>query len=177
MSTHSATPKTTLSLRLSDEGATRALGAALAACLRPGDVAALRGDLGVGKTALARAYLRARTGDPDEDVPSPTFTLVQTYDGSDGGAIWHFDLYRLGRPEDAWELGIEDAFAKAVSLIEWPERLGTLLPRNHLTVEMTFADDAHPEARNVRLIGKGLDWKARLGQLRDQLGGGTLESA
>lgn len=176
MSAQLATPKTVLSLRLSDEAATCALGAAMAACLRVGDVAALHGDLGVGKTALARAFLRARTGDPTEDVPSPTFTLVQTYEGADGGAIWHFDLYRLERSEDAWELGIEEAFSKAVSLIEWPERLGALLPAHHLAVEIVFADDANPDARIVRLSAIGAEWKDRLARLRETLGGGTLES-
>ena len=64
-------------------------------------------------------------------MPSPTFTLVQIYQTS-GAAIWHFDLYRLGAAEEAWELGIEDAFGSGISLIEWPERLGTLLPQRRL---------------------------------------------
>lgn len=111
---------------LADEEATLALGARLALDAAPGDVFALAGPLGSGKTTLARGFIRALTR-PDEEVPSPTFTLVQTYE-TPKGTIWHFDLYRLEDPEEAWELGIEDAFASGISLIEWPERLGTLLP-------------------------------------------------
>jgi len=106
---------------LPDEAATAALAARIAAQVVPGDIIALRGDLGAGKTSFARAFIRA-CGDAHEEVPSPTFTLVQIYQ-SDAVAIWHFDLYRLDGAEEAWELGIEEAFASGVSLIEWPERL------------------------------------------------------
>ena len=100
------------------------------------DVIALRGDLGAGKTVFARAFIRARTR-PDEEVPSPTFTLVQVYEpaGRADAAIWHFDLFRLATAEDALELGIEDAFGGAISLIEWPERLGRLLPASRLDAD------------------------------------------
>ncbi len=135
-----------------------ALGARLAALARPGDVLALEGGLGAGKTALARAFVRAFVGNDGEGVPSPTFTLVQVYAGQRGDC-WHFDLYRLERPEDALELDIEEAFAGAVSLIEWPERLGALLPAKALHVTIGFA--ASPEARRVRLSG----WPDRLGEL------------
>src|ERR1700688_5301802 len=111
-------------IELPDDAATAALAAHIAALARPGDVIALKGELGAGKTSFARAFIRARGG--DETVPSPTFTLVQVYDLPDG-AVWHFDLYRLRQPGDAWELGIEDAFRDGISLIEWPERLGTVL--------------------------------------------------
>src|SRR5271157_2974950 len=102
-----------------DEAATKALAARLAAIACVGDVVALSGELGVGKTAFARAFIRARCG-ADEEVPSPTFTLSQVYDGG-GSAIWHFDLYRLAAAEEAWELGIEEAFSCGISLIEWPD--------------------------------------------------------
>ncbi|GAB3441201.1 tRNA (adenosine(37)-N6)-threonylcarbamoyltransferase complex ATPase subunit type 1 TsaE [Insolitispirillum peregrinum] len=127
-----------LSLELATPAATGCLGVALADVLRPGDVLALQGDLGTGKTALCRAYIRAAVGDPAEEVPSPTFTLVQVYD-TPGWAIWHYDLYRLEQPEDAYELDIEDAFEEGVALIEWPDRLGRLLPRRaiHLTLIQT----------------------------------------
>lgn len=115
---------------LPDEAATDRLGRALAGFARPGDIIALEGTLGMGKSTLARAFIRALTA-ADEEVPSPTFTLVQTYD-ADIGQIWHFDLYRLEKPEDAFELGIEDAFTDGISLIEWPEQLGALLPRRRL---------------------------------------------
>ena len=100
----------TFSFSLPDEAATERLGAALAARLRPRDVVALQGGLGVGKTTLARAILRAASGDPGLIVPSPTFTLVEVYD-TGRGAFWHFDLYRLESPEQVFELGWEEARA------------------------------------------------------------------
>lgn len=141
---------------LPDENATAALAARLTALARPSDVIALKGELGVGKTSFARAFIRARGG--DEAVPSPTFTLVQTYD-LPGGAVWHFDLYRLRAPEEAWELGIEEAFDGGITLIEWPERLGALLPARRLMVELDFG--ATRGARRARLSGKG-EWAARI---------------
>jgi tRNA threonylcarbamoyladenosine biosynthesis protein TsaE len=114
------------------------------------------GDLGTGKTTFARAFIRALGG--DEEVPSPTFTLVQLYE-LDRATIWHFDLYRLRAPEEAWELGIEEAFATGIALIEWPERLGPLLPERRL--EIAFAFGERPEARHAALSA-GADWAARL---------------
>jgi tRNA threonylcarbamoyladenosine biosynthesis protein TsaE len=145
---------------LPNETATEALAARLAEIARPGDVLALRGALGVGKTAFARAFIRARTS-TDEEVPSPSFTLVQIYQGADA-AIWHFDLYRLATPEEAWELGIEEAFAAGISLIEWPERLGPLLPRHRLDITLFFGDQ--PESRRVSIDGNG-NWRARLREI------------
>ncbi|MBB4284992.1 tRNA (adenosine(37)-N6)-threonylcarbamoyltransferase complex ATPase subunit type 1 TsaE [Roseospira goensis] len=142
---------------LPDEDATARLGAALAARLRAGDVVALTGDLGAGKTALARAIIRARTGDPDEEAPSPTFTLVQGYDGGDGVPVAHFDLYRLERPEEALELELEDAVAGGITLIEWPDRLGPLLPRDRLEVVL---DVTGPTRRRATLRPHGA-WTAR----------------
>lgn len=151
----------TLSIDVADEAATARVAAALARRLRPGDVVALAGDLGSGKTAFARALVRALLG-PDEEVPSPTFTLVQLYDTHDF-TIWHYDLYRLERPEDALELDIEEAFAAGVSLIEWPDRLGRLLPPERLTVSL-FAG-ATPTARRIEVSGDAA-WAARIGELR-----------
>lgn len=144
-----------LVLDLADESATVRLGAALAKGLRAGDVVALTGTLGAGKSALCRAMVRAATGNPDEEVPSPTFTLVQIYDGANydgtGGAEWwHFDLYRLKAPDDALELGIEDAFATAVCLIEWPERLGGLLPKRAIVIDLAITGDT---GRRVTMTG------------------------
>ncbi len=124
---------------LPDEAATEALGAALAARLKLGDVVGLKGDLGAGKTTLARAIIRAAAGDPDLIVPSPTFTLVETYD-TPNGAYWHFDLYRLDDPEQVYELGWEEALAEGIVLLEWPERLGPLLPQ-HLSVTLEMDGD------------------------------------
>jgi tRNA threonylcarbamoyladenosine biosynthesis protein TsaE len=145
---------------LADENATAALATRLAALARPGDVIALKGELGAGKTSFARAFIRARGG--DETVPSPTFTLVQTYE-LPGGAIWHFDLYRLRTPEEAWELGIEDAFHDGLSLIEWPERMGPLLPARALQIAIDFT--TMPGARRATLSGDS-DWASRLAALR-----------
>ncbi len=119
---------------------------------------ALRGGLGAGKTSFARAFLRARAGDPALEVPSPTFTLVQPY-MLPNGAVWHFDLYRLARPEDAWELGIEDAFGHVIAVIEWPENLGDLLPAEHL--EITLAPGASPTARRA-IFCAAPSWVPRL---------------
>ncbi|HEY4746509.1 MAG TPA: tRNA (adenosine(37)-N6)-threonylcarbamoyltransferase complex ATPase subunit type 1 TsaE, partial [Steroidobacteraceae bacterium] len=116
------------------------LGAALARRLRPRDVVALQGGLGVGKTTLARAILRAASGDPALIVPSPTFTLVEIYD-TPAGVFWHFDLYRLEEPEQVFELGWEEARADGMALVEWAERLGALLPRERLTVTLAMEGD------------------------------------
>ena len=130
----------TFSFFLPDETATERLGAALASRLRPRDVVALQGGLGVGKTTLARAILRAASGDPALIVPSPTFTLVEIYD-TPKGVFWHFDLYRLEEPEQVFELGWEEARADGMALVEWAERLGTLLPRERLTVTLAMEGD------------------------------------
>jgi tRNA threonylcarbamoyladenosine biosynthesis protein TsaE len=124
---------------LPNEDATEALGATLAARLKPGDVVGLKGDLGAGKTTLARAIIRAAAADPDLIVPSPTFTLVEVYD-TPGGAYWHFDLYRLDDPQQVYELGWEEARAEGIVLLEWPDRLGPLLPQ-HLSVTLELAGD------------------------------------
>lgn len=127
------------SMSLADEAATEQLGAGLAARLKPGDVVGLKGDLGAGKTTLARAIIRAAMNDPDLIVPSPTFTLVETYD-TPLGPYWHFDLYRLETPEQVYELGWEEALAEGIVLLEWPERLGPLLPQ-HLSVTLEIEGD------------------------------------
>jgi tRNA threonylcarbamoyladenosine biosynthesis protein TsaE len=127
------------SMPLPNEAATEALGATLAARLKQGDIVGLKGDLGAGKTTLARAIVRAAAGDPDLIVPSPTFTLVEVYD-TPRGTFWHFDLYRLDSPDQVYELGWEEALAEGVVLMEWPERLGPLLPQ-HLSVTLEVDGD------------------------------------
>jgi tRNA threonylcarbamoyladenosine biosynthesis protein TsaE len=144
-------------LDLPDLGATAALAHAIAAAAQAGDVIALWGDLGAGKTTFARAFIAARSGEAQE-VPSPTFTLVQVYEQGKV-PVWHFDLYRVESPEEVYELGFEEALGTAIALIEWPERLGPLLPAVRLDVRLGFASD--PEARRAELVGGG-DWAARL---------------
>jgi len=147
-------------LYLADLAATGRLAQAIARLARVGDVLALAGPLGVGKTAFARAFIRALGG--EEEVPSPTFTLVQLYELGTL-TLYHFDLYRLERPEEAYELGIEEAFAEGVTLIEWPERLGPLLPPERLDVALAFAEES--DARRVRLTGHGR-WARQLAELK-----------
>ena len=149
------------SLLLADEAATDRLARALAPLLEAGDVVALSGELGAGKTRLARGLIGALTG-AAEEVPSPTFTLVQSYDPPKG-TLWHFDLYRLTRPEEAYELGIEEAFAGGISVIEWPERLGRLLPAERLEIALGFGRG--PTQRIARLIAGGR-WRERLARFR-----------
>lgn len=120
---------------LADDDATRRLGSALGAILEPGDVLCLSGPLGAGKTTLARGAIERLTG--IIDAPSPTFPLVETY-AATGFELWHFDLYRLVRPSDAFELGIEDAFAAGASIIEWPERIAGLIPDEALIVRLSL---------------------------------------
>jgi tRNA threonylcarbamoyladenosine biosynthesis protein TsaE len=143
-----------LDIRLADADATEALGAALAGRLRPGDAVCLYGPLGAGKTTLARGLIRALTG-PDEEVPSPTFTLVQLYEGPDF-PVSHFDLYRLESAGEADELGLDEALEDGAALIEWPQRLGGRLPPDRLDIEIAF--DA--EGRLARLTPHGA-WKGR----------------
>jgi tRNA threonylcarbamoyladenosine biosynthesis protein TsaE len=143
---------------LPSEAATVSIARRLAAVARSGDVIALNGDLGTGKTCFARGFIAALTRQAEE-TPSPTFTLVQTYD-SGRGPIWHFDLYRLARAEDVLELGLEDALAEGITLIEWPEQIALLLPRDRLDLTLSFRKD-NDAARHLRLIGRG-SWAARL---------------
>lgn len=125
---------TTLTFDLPHEADTSRLGRALSDQLRAGDCLLLEGPIGAGKSHLARAFIRARLGEA-EDVPSPSFTLVQTYPGDP--EVWHADLYRLSHPDEVLELGLEDAFATAICLIEWPDRLGTSRPAN--AIRLTLA--------------------------------------
>ena len=145
-----------------DADLTACLARVMAALLKPGDVIALEGPVGAGKTHFARAFIRARQGDLAEDVPSPTFTLVQFYDSDP--PVAHFDLYRLTRPEEAVEIGLDEALDEGCALIEWPERLGDD-PAAWLWVEPLTIDLAeHGEGRRATVSGAG-GWKARLRDL------------
>lgn len=140
-------------IRLSTADETARLATAFASCILPGDVFLLSGPIGAGKTHFARALIQSRLasdGAAVEDVPSPTFTLVQTYD-TGSMEIWHADLYRLTHPDEVEELGLIDAFDTAVCLVEWPDRLGDMTPRN--AIGMTFATTGDQDERIVTITG------------------------
>lgn len=143
------------------------LGGKMADFLAAGDVVCLRGGLGAGKTCLARGLVRAVMGDKTMDVPSPTYTLVQTYEpDADSQAdfdVWHFDLYRLDAAKDVWALGIEEAFDAGVCVIEWPERIESLLSGAEL--ELRIAPDDH-DGRVVQIYGND-NWAKRLSGFGD----------
>ncbi|QEE47889.1 tRNA (adenosine(37)-N6)-threonylcarbamoyltransferase complex ATPase subunit type 1 TsaE [Rhizobium sp. WL3] len=147
---------TPLSIHLADDAATALFGEDLLLALQIGDCVALYGDLGAGKSTLSRALIRALAGDPDLEVPSPTFTLVQSYDLKI--PIAHFDLYRLSDESELDELGLEEALAEGICLIEWPSKAGRALPKNRIELHLAFASDGGrtltiqaPEARLSRL--------------------------
>ena len=141
-------------LALCGEAETSRLGIVIAGQLRSGDAVCLTGPLGAGKSTLARALVRALTT-PDEDVPSPTFTLVQFYEGA-RLKIAHFDLYRLSDPDEAYEIGLDEALEDGAAIIEWPERLEGRLPPDRLDIEISIDGDM----RRVRLTPHGA-WKGR----------------
>ncbi len=142
-----------MDIKLVDLAATFALAARVAAIMRPGDAILLEGPLGAGKTAFARALLRAATANPTLEVPSPTFTLMQSYE-TKRGMVHHFDLWRLTGPDGLIELGWDDARDDIV-LVEWPDRLGPLAPHQALTIRLVPGVE---EARIAHLHG----WPDRL---------------
>lgn len=149
----------TRTLPLADAEATTHLAALIAPVLRPGDVILLAGPIGAGKTHFARSLIQNRLAAAGrmEDVPSPTFTLIQTYEAA-GVEIWHADLYRLTDADEAAELGLEEAFSQAICLIEWPDRLGALRPTQAL--ELTLTPDAASDLRQARFSGDAAHWAA-----------------
>ncbi len=147
-----------ITLELADEAATVALAEDLAAILRVGDTLALVGDLGAGKSTLARALLRAIADDGDLEVPSPTFTLVQTYDLR--LALAHFDLYRLAGPDELDEIGFDEMARERAILVEWPDRAAERLPDDALIVTLEAGEN--PAARRVGLLGPAAVWADRL---------------
>lgn len=154
-------PKAPFPLHLPDPAATDRLAAALGAVLRPGSVVLLSGPIGAGKTHFARSLIRSLQDEP-EDVPSPTFTLVQAYD-TRCGPLWHADLYRLSGPDEVVELGLDEAFETAICLIEWPDRLGDMTPPAALSMTFHAPDlDRTPEARTVGFDWQEGDWANRL---------------
>lgn len=153
-----------LDISSASAGDTARIAEALAPLARAGDVITLSGDLGSGKTEFARAFIRARAGKSIE-VPSPTFTLVQTYELADA-EIWHFDLYRVEHQDEIYELGLEDALIQAISLIEWPDRLGGLMPRERLDIDIKLAGG---DARELT-FNASQNWAERLAKLAAQIG-------
>lgn len=131
----------------------------LAPRLDAGDVILLTGDVGAGKTHFARALIQSLLPMP-EDVPSPTFTLVQTYDAKDGTEIWHADLYRLTDPTEVEELGLIDAMQSAICLIEWPDRLGPLRPKAAL--DITLETNGPEDHRALTARWSDMRWTAKM---------------
>ncbi|SDD63453.1 tRNA (adenosine(37)-N6)-threonylcarbamoyltransferase complex ATPase subunit type 1 TsaE [Ruegeria marina] len=148
-----------LILSLESPEETARLAVAIGATLRPGDCILLAGEIGCGKTHFARSLIQSLLPSP-EDVPSPTFTLVQVYE-TDRGEIWHSDLYRLTAIEEIEELGLTDAFTDAITLIEWPDRLGSLAPENALSVNFV-ADPIHESRRVLTLSWTDPKWTSRI---------------
>lgn len=144
-------------INIADETAMKALAGSIADICGVGDLVALSGNLGVGKSVFARAFVRHRLGQ-DEEVPSPTFTLVQVYDDAEP-PVTHFDLYRLNAPDEILELGFEDALAEGSVLVEWPDRLGGYMPRDRLDIEIS--QGANANSRTLKLTGHGY-WLARV---------------
>tara|TARA_B100000700_G_C14484526_1_gene596688 strand:- start:6 stop:533 length:528 start_codon:yes stop_codon:yes gene_type:complete len=154
-----------LKFLLASENKTSLFAKFLATISKPGDIYALRGTLGSGKTTVARYFIHSLI-EKMEEIPSPTFTMVQIYDAL-LCPIYHFDMYRLNQPSDSIELGIDEAFAEGISLIEWPEHLGPFLPNNRLDICMYLGRTEI--SRKIEIIAQNQDWTDRLKQLSFQL--------
>ena len=137
------------------EDQTSRLAQRLGAMLKPGDTVLLEGDIGAGKTHIARQLIQSLQDRP-EDVPSPTFTLIQTYD-TRAGEIWHADLYRLTEPGEIEELGLTEAFDTAICLIEWPDRMGSMTPKDALVLTLK-ADPIQESTRHLTFSWTSPRW-------------------
>lgn len=159
-------------LDAANEAETIAVAADLAGLLADGDIVTLIGDLGAGKTTFARSLIRALTGDPNLEAPSPTFTLMQTYEGG-GHTIVHADLYRIEQGAQLTDLGWEEAVEGAIVLVEWPERAQEFFEGDRLAVRLSFADPDRREARKITISGYGrfaprlAEFKAQREMLRE----------
>jgi len=158
---------------LADEDATIRLGEDLALAVRPGDCLALHGDLGAGKSTLARALVRSVADDADLDVPSPTFTLVQTY--ALRYVLTHFDLYRIADPQELIELGLDEALAEGAVLMEWPERAGDTLPSD--AIHIRIQEEAAGRRIGIDGPSEPLERIARSLRIRDFLDSAGLGTA
>ncbi|MEE2698464.1 MAG: tRNA (adenosine(37)-N6)-threonylcarbamoyltransferase complex ATPase subunit type 1 TsaE [Pseudomonadota bacterium] len=154
---------------LKDEAATINLAREISNLALTGDVIALFGDLGSGKTVFARAFINARTINY-ENVPSPTFTLLQTYEFPNPEGItpvYHFDLYRIESDKEIEELGMDDAFIDGISLVEWPERLNDYLPNDRLDINFTHGDGENRRQATVNFYGT---WTSRKQSMANKYG-------
>ncbi|EEE37917.1 uncharacterized P-loop hydrolase UPF0079 [Rhodobacteraceae bacterium KLH11] len=148
-----------LNLTLHSPEETAAIAARMGSRLQPGDTILLEGAIGSGKTHFARALIQSVLA-VSEDIPSPTFTLVQVYD-TELGEVWHSDLYRLGSVEEIEELGLIDAFEASICLIEWPDKLGSLTPQPALLIRFTADPDDH-DTRHLTLSWSDPKWNIKL---------------
>ena len=151
------------SVHLKTETATRKFALELGAVLLRGDIVLLRGDIGTGKSFIARVVIQSLQEQP-EDIPSPTFTLVQTYKTC-VGEVWHADLYRLSSVGEVEELGLLEAFDSAICLIEWPDILGPLIPEKALQIDISYA--SKNEERQIALHYEERFWSKRLEEFVD----------
>ena len=151
-----------ISCQLTSPEATAELAQQLAHRLHPGDCLLLEGPIGAGKTHFARALIQSLMVQP-EDVPSPTFTLVQTYDVA-SSELWHADLYRLSAVEEIEELGLLEAFDEAICLIEWPDRLAELTPAHALHLALSL-DPAEEDYRHLTLSWSDAKWQSRMDEI------------
>ena len=154
----------TTEFHIRSEAHMQAFAAALGKGLRCRDILLLQGRIGAGKSFFARSLIQSVQDSPEE-VPSPTFTLVQAYD-TQIGEIWHADLYRLTSHQEVVELGLEEAFETSISLIEWPDRLGDLSKYGPLNI--AFSGGASDSDRHLKLQGPASIWASRLQGLRDE---------
>jgi N-acetylmuramate 1-kinase len=167
MADRTAAPNAALAswtLELSDERGTDALARELATAVQAGDLLTLSGDLGAGKTTFARALIRLLAGDPQLEVPSPTFTLMQTYDTARFPVV-HADLYRINHPQELTELGWDEAAQGSLVLVEWPERAGPLITADRLDISFALRPESGDTARGLTLTGTG-HWAARIAKAR-----------
>jgi tRNA threonylcarbamoyl adenosine modification protein YjeE len=149
---HSDRPPWTITLP--DLAATEQLARIIADELKPGDLVTLSGGLGAGKTTLARTLIRLLAGDPDLEVPSPTFTIVQTYDTAHGSVV-HADFYRLGGADELVELGWDELTESAIALVEWPDRAEGALKTNRLDITLDLMPGRGGEGRIATITGSG----------------------
>lgn len=155
-------------MTLTGEEATEALARALAEIVQPGELIALEGNLGAGKSTFARAFVRAALDDPACDVPSPTFTLVQTYGSAPGPQIMHADLYRLRDSDEVYDLGLEEDMGDSVTLIEWPDRMPDDWWQGALSVRLAHVSSVDDGARAVTVSANDPSWRERLQPVFDR---------